>query len=129
MKPAGRVRIRNMLGSRASAPQTRVAGRQAIRSHLGVEAHYETLIGSCERGPSSLRRIRGEEGFVKQKSIKSSEIRECYSRAAEARRLANVAATPAERADLLEIAQRWLALARDQKSIKRAPRTGKPSRE
>jgi hypothetical protein len=55
---------------------------------------------------------------VKQRKRKLSVVQECYSRAAEARRLAGTAATPAEKADLLEIEQRWLALARNQKSIK-----------
>jgi hypothetical protein len=66
---------------------------------------------------------------VKQRKTKLSVVQECYSRAAEARRLAGTAATPAEKADLLEIEQRWLALARNQKSIKQAPRTGKPGRK
>jgi hypothetical protein len=65
---------------------------------------------------------------LKKKRTKLSLVQECYSRAAEARRMASAAATPAERADLLEIEQRWLALARDQKSIKWTPRTGKPGR-
>ena len=56
---------------------------------------------------------------MKQKRRKLSVVQECYSRAAEARRLADTAATPAERADLLAIEQRWLALARNQKSIMR----------
>jgi hypothetical protein len=56
---------------------------------------------------------------VKQKRTKLSVVQECYSRAAEARRLADTAATPAERADLLAIEQRWLALARNQKSMMR----------
>jgi hypothetical protein len=56
---------------------------------------------------------------VKQKRTKLSVVQECYSRAAEARRLADTAATPAERADLLAIEQRWLALARNQKSTMR----------
>ena len=56
---------------------------------------------------------------MKQKRTKLSVVQECYSRAAEARRLADTAATPAERADLLAIEQRWLALARNQKSMMR----------
>ena len=66
---------------------------------------------------------------MKQRKRKLSVVQECYSRAAETRRLAGTAATPAEKADLLEIEQRWLALARNQKSIKQAPRTGKPGRK
>jgi hypothetical protein len=68
-------------------------------------------------------------GFVKQKSRKLSVVQEFYSRAAEARRMANAASTPAERADLLEIEQRWLALARNHGSVKRAPRTGRSGRK
>jgi hypothetical protein len=39
-------------------------------------------------------------------------ILECYRRAAEARRIADIAATPAERTDLLEVERTWLSLAR-----------------
>jgi hypothetical protein len=40
------------------------------------------------------------------------DIEECYRRAAEARRMAETPGiTVAERADLLAVAQRWLALA------------------
>jgi hypothetical protein len=66
---------------------------------------------------------------VKQKRMKLSVVQECYSRAAEARRMAGTAATPAERADLLEIEQRWLTLARNQKSINRTSRARKPGRK
>jgi hypothetical protein len=37
---------------------------------------------------------------------------ECYRRAAEARRIADVATDPSTKADFLEIEQRWLFLAR-----------------
>jgi hypothetical protein len=40
------------------------------------------------------------------------EVQECYRRAVEARRMADVAATSAERADLLEVERGWLSLAR-----------------
>jgi hypothetical protein len=40
-------------------------------------------------------------------------ILECYRRASEARRIANAAATPAEKADFLEVERRWRSLAHD----------------
>jgi hypothetical protein len=47
------------------------------------------------------------------------DVEECYRRAAEARRMAEAAgATWAERADLLEVERRWLALARSSKGKK-----------
>ena len=42
---------------------------------------------------------------------KSDAIVECYRRAAQARRIADAAADPSERADFLAIEQRWLSLA------------------
>jgi hypothetical protein len=44
---------------------------------------------------------------------KSDAIVECYRRAAEARRMADTAMDKRERADFLEIEQRWLSLAYD----------------
>jgi hypothetical protein len=38
---------------------------------------------------------------------------ECYRRAQEARRFADTATTPAEKADFLEVERRWLSLARE----------------
>jgi hypothetical protein len=38
--------------------------------------------------------------------------RECYRRAADARRIADVATDPSTKADFLEIEKRWLSLAR-----------------
>jgi hypothetical protein len=43
----------------------------------------------------------------------ADEILECYRRAEEARRMANAALLPWEKADLVEVEQRWLSLARD----------------
>jgi hypothetical protein len=43
----------------------------------------------------------------------ADEIVECYRRAEEARRMAKAALTPWEKADLVEVEQRWLSLARD----------------
>jgi hypothetical protein len=43
----------------------------------------------------------------------SKEILECYRRAREARRMADAASSPFERADFLAIEQRWLSLARN----------------
>ena len=43
---------------------------------------------------------------------KPKEILECYRRAQEARRMADAASSPFERADFLAIEQRWLSLAR-----------------
>jgi hypothetical protein len=43
----------------------------------------------------------------------AEEIVECYRRAEEARRMAKAALTPLEKADLVEVEQRWLSLARD----------------
>jgi hypothetical protein len=42
----------------------------------------------------------------------SRKILECYRLAAEARRIADAATDQFERADLLEVEQRWLSLAR-----------------
>jgi hypothetical protein len=39
-------------------------------------------------------------------------VAECRRRAADARRMADAASTPAEKADLQEVEKRWLALAR-----------------
>jgi hypothetical protein len=39
-------------------------------------------------------------------------LRECYWRAAEARRIANSALDPVTKSDFLELEQRWLFLAR-----------------
>jgi len=44
--------------------------------------------------------------------IRSDAIVECYRRAIEARRMADAAADPSERADFLA-KQRWLSLAHD----------------
>jgi hypothetical protein len=46
------------------------------------------------------------------KKPKSDAILECYRRAEEARRMADAATSPFERADFLAIVQRWLSLAR-----------------
>jgi hypothetical protein len=43
----------------------------------------------------------------------ADEILECYRRAEEARRMAKAAITPWETADLVEVEERWLSLARD----------------
>jgi hypothetical protein len=43
----------------------------------------------------------------------ADEIVECYRRAEEARRMAKAALTPWKKADLVEVEQRWLSLARD----------------
>jgi hypothetical protein len=48
------------------------------------------------------------------------DIEECYRRAAEARRMAEVPdVTRAERADLLDVERRWLSLARGSRDEKR----------
>jgi hypothetical protein len=46
------------------------------------------------------------------KKPKSDTILECYRRAEEARRMADAATSQFERADFLDVAQRWLSLAR-----------------
>ena len=46
------------------------------------------------------------------KKPKSVAILECYSRAAEARRMADTTTDPSEKADLLQIEKGWLAQAR-----------------
>ena len=45
-------------------------------------------------------------------SEKSDTILECYRRATEARRLADAATDPLERADFFKVEERWLSLAR-----------------
>jgi hypothetical protein len=48
------------------------------------------------------------------------DIEECYRRAAEARRMAEMPGmTSTERADLLEVERRWLSLARGSKDNER----------
>jgi hypothetical protein len=46
------------------------------------------------------------------KKPKSDTILECYRRAEEARRMADAATSQFERADFLDVVQRWLSLAR-----------------
>jgi hypothetical protein len=53
------------------------------------------------------------EGRFMPPEIRSDVIVECYRRAIEARRMADAAADPSERADFLAIQQRWLSLAHD----------------
>jgi hypothetical protein len=50
---------------------------------------------------------------VSQKS-KSDTILEFYRLAAEARRMADATGSPRQKADLLEVEDRWLSLARSQ---------------
>jgi hypothetical protein len=59
----------------------------------------------------------------------SDLIVECYRRAGEAHRMADIAATPSERADFLSIEQRWLSLARSRelwwmRGVRKPPRSG-----
>jgi hypothetical protein len=51
--------------------------------------------------------------------FRSVPIMEFYRRAAEARRIAETAANPSERADFLAIEEGWLSLARDKGLKKR----------
>jgi hypothetical protein len=44
--------------------------------------------------------------------ISADTIKECYRRAAEARRIADGATDPLTRAEFLKVEQRWLSLAR-----------------
>jgi hypothetical protein len=44
-------------------------------------------------------------------SLNTTAVSECLRRAAEARRLAAASRNPAQKADLLDVAQGWLALA------------------
>jgi hypothetical protein len=48
---------------------------------------------------------------MRQKS-KAETILECYRFAAQARHIAETATNPFERADLIEVEERWLSLAR-----------------
>jgi hypothetical protein len=59
----------------------------------------------------------------------SKRVAECHRRASEARRMANAASTPAEKADLLQVERRWLSLARSYEAKIRAPSQGKPHRK
>lgn len=54
---------------------------------------------------------------------------DCRRRAAEARRMADAASTPAERAVLLEVERCWLRLARNHEAKARAPSQEKPRRK
>jgi hypothetical protein len=49
--------------------------------------------------------------------------------AAEARRMADAASTPSERADLMQVEKRWLSLAAHNEAESRAPSQGKPHRK
>ena len=52
---------------------------------------------------------------------RSTLVEECYRLADEARRLASMqTVTPDERADLLEVEQRWLAIARSRQMAETA---------
>jgi hypothetical protein len=51
--------------------------------------------------------------IVMASESKSDSVVEFYLRAAEARRMAETATDPIERADFLAIEQRWLTLARE----------------
>jgi hypothetical protein len=55
----------------------------------------------------------------------AEEIVECYRRAEEARRMAKAALTPWERADLVEVEQRWMSLARDCKCNRQLDENGR----
>jgi hypothetical protein len=46
--------------------------------------------------------------------VRALAVRECYRRAAEARRLAAATTDPEEKRDLITVEQRWLALARSE---------------
>jgi hypothetical protein len=50
-------------------------------------------------------------------------------RAAEARRMANAASTPSERADLIQVEKAWLRLATNDEAERKAPSRGKPHRK
>jgi hypothetical protein len=66
-----------------------------------------------------------------REGLSVSEIDECLRRAAEARHMADAATNPAERADFLQIEQRWLRLTRahsPQEYHLRAARAGKTRR-
>jgi hypothetical protein len=52
-----------------------------------------------------------------REQLSAYEVQECYHRAAEARRIADTAATAAERADLLEVERGWLSLAHSRGSL------------
>jgi hypothetical protein len=59
----------------------------------------------------------------------SNRVAECRRFATEARRMADAARTPAEKADLLQVERRWLSLARSYEAKIRAPSQGKPHRK
>jgi hypothetical protein len=50
--------------------------------------------------------------MVRAQKLRSVAILECYRRAGEARRMADAATSPFERADFLDVEKRWLSLAR-----------------
>ena len=59
----------------------------------------------------------------------SNRVAECRRLATEARRMADAARTPVEKADLLQVEKRWLRLARSYEAKIRAPSPGKPHRK
>jgi hypothetical protein len=59
----------------------------------------------------------------------SNRVAECRRFATEARRMADAARTPAEKADLLQVERRWLSLARSYEAKIRAPSQRKPHRK
>jgi hypothetical protein len=63
--------------------------------------------------PSTTNASQSGSVLVSQKS-KSDTILEFYRLAAEARRMADVTRSPRQKADLLEVEDRWLSLARSQ---------------
>jgi hypothetical protein len=66
---------------------------------------------SNERDASPTR-PKGKGGLFVPEEARSVTILEYYRRADEARRMADAASSPFERADFLEVEKRWLALAR-----------------
>lgn len=61
-----------------------------------------------------------------RQKLKAETILECYRFAAQARHMAETATNPFERADLIEVEERWLSLARSPRTLARPRAAGHP---
>jgi hypothetical protein len=74
----------------------------------------------------ALSRFQGAVRAMRQKLRR--EIRECYLRAEQCRRLAEVAPTPSARAEFLDMERRWLSFARSYEFAERLSNFTEPFR-
>jgi hypothetical protein len=104
---AGSLRVRTVV-NRTDCGTTAVPKMLWIHQQISSERyrHLDTSIGVL-----TLQFFGCVEGTMPQR-FGSRAVWECYRRAAEARKLAATTDDPAQKQDLLAVAQGWLALAR-----------------